>query len=86
MNTKIGEVTVEVKAGLSVSDDTFEACLGLIRIHAKNNGLNGLLIKIPDDDIDHCGVIPICTKEQLDGAVDGLYTAKFCDKKEDNDD
>ena len=82
MNTKIGEVTVEVKEGLSVSDDTFEACLSLIRIHAKNNGLKGLLIKIPDDDIDHCGVIPISTEEQLSCAVDGLYTEKFCDKKE----
>ena len=77
MSTKIGEVTVEVKAGLSVSDDTFEACLSLIRIHAKNNGLKGLLIKIPDDDIDHCGVIPISTEEQLSCAVDGLHSEKF---------
>ena len=32
----IGEVSVEVKAGLSVDEKTFRTCLNLISIYAEN--------------------------------------------------
>lgn len=36
--TLIGEVNVEVKAGLTVDDDTARICMDLLSIYFKNSG------------------------------------------------
>lgn len=71
---KIGEVTVEVKAGLSVDEHTFRTCLDLIAIHAKNKGFKGMLITLHNDNTG-CGVTPISTDEGIKGAIDGYWAA-----------
>lgn len=71
--SKIGEVTVEVKAGLSVDTNTFRTCLDLIAIHGKNEGLRGMIVRFPsDDDFGGCSTIPIFSEEGFMAAIDGL--------------
>lgn len=45
---KIGEIEVEVKAKLSVDESTFYTCMRLIAIHAKDNGLKGMVLRFED--------------------------------------
>lgn len=40
----IGEVSVEVKAGLSVDERTFKTCMDLVSIYARNNGFDGMVV------------------------------------------
>lgn len=45
----VGEVSIEVKAGLSVDEDTFQVCMDLIRLYVRNHGDKGLLVDCRDD-------------------------------------
>lgn len=49
--TVIGEVNVEVKAGLSVDNNTVRICMDLLSIHFRNLGCKGVVLKFNDDDV-----------------------------------
>lgn len=69
-NTKnvIGEVSVEVKAGLSVDERTFRTCMNLIAIHAKNEGLKGMVVRFDDQFLEGCSIKPLETEEEVKAA------------------
>lgn len=71
----IGEVNVKVTAGLYVDDRTFRTCLDLIAIHAKQDGMKGLIMTMPREDLDGCNIFPIFTEQGLDCAFDGLESS-----------
>lgn len=48
----IGEVNVEVKAGLSVDKRTFRTYMDLVAIHAQNEGIKGMVVRFNDQDFD----------------------------------
>ena len=56
MNSKnvIGEVNININAGLSVDERTFHICLDLVTIHAQNEGLKALVLIMPEDNNSHC--------------------------------
>ena len=64
----IGEVSVEVKAGLSVDERTFRTCLNLIAIHAQNEGLKGIVVGFNDSCFEGCSIKPLETEEELKAA------------------
>lgn len=73
----IGNVSVEVKATLSVDEQTFRTCLNLITIHAKQEGIKGIILVFPEDDHEDCvGPFPIFTKDGLDNAFKGLESSE----------
>lgn len=63
----IGEVSVEVKAGLSVDEKTFRTCLNLISIYAENNGAKGIFVNLNDGDYPLVKLIE--TDESLEAAA-----------------
>lgn len=71
MNSKknvIGEVNVEVKAGLLVDERTFRTCLDLIAIHAQNEGLKGIVVGFDDQFFDGCSIKPLETEKEVKAA------------------
>ena len=68
----IGSITVEVKAGLSIDEHTFQTCLDLIAIRARNEGKKGLVITIPDEGEFGCGCTFIPTEKALNRVFDAL--------------
>lgn len=78
--TVIGEVAVEVKAGLSVDQHTFHTCMNLAAIHGHNEGMNGMIV-IFDDELDTgYAIVPLKTKEEIDNV---MYAKFHCgDAKE----
>ena len=50
--TVIGEISVEVKTGLSVDRKTAEICKDLLGIYYKNKGCKGLILWFPEDETD----------------------------------
>ena len=68
----IGSITVEVKAGLSIDEHTFQTCLDLIAIRARNEGKRGLVITIPDEGEFGCGFTFIPTEKALNRVFDAL--------------
>lgn len=77
----IGEVNVEVKAGLSVDKKTFRTCMDLIAIHARNEGLKGMVVRFDDQDIDRCSIKPLMTEEEIRAAL--YVTPDMFKEKED---
>lgn len=65
----IGEVNVEVKAGLSVDKRTFRTCMDLVAIHAQNEGIKGMIVRFNDQDIDRCSIRPLMTEEEVNVAL-----------------
>lgn len=65
----IGEVNVEVKAGLSVDKRTFRTCMDLVAIHAQNEGLKGMVVRFNDQDFDRCSIRPLMTEEEVKAAL-----------------
>lgn len=61
----IGEVNVEVKAGLSVDKRTFRTCMDLIAIHAQSEGIKGMVVRFDDRDINGYSVKPLMTEEDV---------------------
>lgn len=64
----IGEVSVEVKAGLSVDERTFRTCLNLVAIHAQNEGLKGMIVRFDDPFLEGCSIKPLETEEEVKAA------------------
>lgn len=86
MNSKknvIGEVNVEVKAGLLVDERTFRTCLDLIAIHAQNEGLKGIVVRFDDRFLDGCCIKPLETEEEVKAA---FYATPEMFKEKDNED
>ena len=79
----IGEVNVEVKAGLSVDKKTFRTCLNLMAIHAQNEGLKGIVVRFDDRDIDGYSIKPLMTEEDVNAA---LYARPDMFKEKENKD
>lgn len=72
MNDKkniIGEVNVEVKAGLSVDKRTFRTCMDLVAIHAQNEGIKGMVVRFNDQDFDRCSIRLLMTEEEIEAAL-----------------
>ncbi len=65
----IGEINVEVKAGLSVDKRTFKICMDLVAIHAKNEGIKGMVVRFNDQDFDSCSIRPLMTEEEVEAAL-----------------
>lgn len=72
----IGEVSVEVKAGLSVDERTFRTCLNLIAIHAQNEGLKGMVVYFDRNDPEGYSIIPIETDERCSKVWDAVFDRK----------
>ena len=49
--TSIGGISIEVKAGLSVGDETARICMDLLAIYFKNGGCKGVVLKFNDSDV-----------------------------------
>ena len=60
----IGEVSVEVKAGLTVDKKTFKTCMNLAAIHADNQGLKGMVVFFNREDPDGYLMMPLETDER----------------------
>lgn len=65
----IGEVNVEVKAGLSVDKKTFRTCMDLVAIHAQNEGIKGMVVRFNDQDFDRCSIRLLMTEEEIEAAL-----------------
>lgn len=79
----IGEVNVEVKAGLSVDKRTFRTCMDLVAIHAQNEGIKGMVVRFNDQDIDRCSIRPLMNEAEVNAA---LYARPDMFKEKDNED
>ena len=79
----IGEVSVEVKAGLLVDERTFRTCLNLIAIHAQNEGLKGMVVRFDDQFLDGCSIKPLETEEEVKAA---FYAIPDMFKEKENED
>lgn len=79
----IGEVNVEVKAGLLVDERTFRTCLNLIAIHAQNEGLKGMVVRFDDQFFEGCFIKPLETEEEVKAA---FYARPDMFKEKDNED
>lgn len=79
----IGEVSVEVKAGLSVDERTFRTCINLIAIHAQNKGLKGMVVRFDDQFFDGCHIKPLETEEKVKAA---FYAAPEMFKEKESED
>lgn len=62
-NNVIGNVNVEVKAGLSVDNKTARICMDLLSIHFKNLGYKGVVLGFSDGN--GVGVCPLKTEEDV---------------------
>ena len=67
----IGEVSVEVKAGLSVDEKTFRTCLNLISIYAENQGAKGIFVNLNDGSYPLVKLIE--TDESLEAAQNVIF-------------
>lgn len=65
--TTAGEITVDVKAKLSVDFETFATCMTLISIYAKNHGLKGMVV----DFRDNWRTKDLRTEKALEAALSG---------------
>lgn len=76
--TSIGSISIEVKTGLSVGDETARICMDLLAIYFKNGGCKGVVLKFNDSDV---GVQALLS----DNAVDVAMAAPWnCEEKVDN--
>ncbi len=64
----IGEVNVEVKAGLSVDKRTFRTCMDLVAIHAQNEGIKGMVVRFNDQNFDRYSIKLLMTEEEVEVA------------------
>lgn len=79
----IGEVSVEVKAGLSVDERTFRTCMNLVTIHAQNEGLKGMVVRFDDQFLEGCSIKPLETEEEVKAAF--FATPEMFKEKESED-
>lgn len=64
------EITVEVKAKLSVDEQTFYTCLRLIAIYAKEKELEGMVLRFHDRGEPY-SIMPLMTEEDVKRAMYG---------------
>lgn len=63
--TVIGEINVEVKAGLSVDRKTADICMDLLAIYFGNLGHKGVVLDFPKGDMRECAVRELETDEEV---------------------
>lgn len=78
----IGEVNVEVKAGLSVDKKTFRTCMDLVAIHAQSEGIKGMIVTFNACDFDRYSIRPLMTEEEVNAA---LYARPDMFKEKENE-
>lgn len=62
-----GEVVVDVKCKLDVDEETFQTCMRLVTIYAKNQGMKSMIVNFPDD-ITSYGIKFFETQNEVDAA------------------
>lgn len=67
--TVIGEINVEVKAGLSVDKKTAMICMDLLSIYFKNEGCKGIVMRFNDDSLGEVSVIPLLTENEVNATM-----------------
>ena len=67
--TVIGEVAVEVKAGLFVDQHTFHTCMNLATIHGRNEGWEGMIVIFDNKLDDGYAIMPLETKEEVENVL-----------------
>lgn len=82
--TVIGEINVEVKAGLSVDRKTADICMDLLAIYFNNMGFKGAILAFSKDDMCGCSVRPIETDDEVMFAMSALLREKRSKKKEED--
>lgn len=71
--TSIGGISIEVKAGLNVGDETARICMDLLAIYFKNGGCKGVVLKFNDSDV---GVQALLSDNAVDVAMAASWTVK----------
>lgn len=71
--TSIGGISIEVKAGLSVGDETARICMDLLAIYFKNGGCKGVVLKFNDSDV---GVQALLSDSAVDVAMAATWNCK----------
>ena len=61
------DLEIKVKVGLSIDKDTFDTCMYLIAMDAKQNGVKGMVVRF--DDIGGYAITPLLTDEDVDKAM-----------------
>ena len=74
--TVIGEIGIEVKAGLSVDKRTAMICMDLLSIYFKNEGCKGVVIRFNDDSLGEVDTIPLCTENEVNAAMFAKFNCK----------
>lgn len=64
------EITIGIKAKLTVDEQTFYTCLRLIATHAKDKGLEGMVLRFHDRGEPY-SIMPLTTKEDVERAMYG---------------
>lgn len=67
--TVIGEINVEVKAGLSVDEKTARICSDLLSIYFKNRGYSGIVLQFDDYGAGFVKFTGLETNEEVDMAM-----------------
>lgn len=67
--TVIGEINVEVKAGLSVDEKTARVCSYLLSIYFKNRGYSGIVLQFDDCVAGFANFTGLETNEEVDMAM-----------------
>lgn len=80
--TVIGEINVEVKAGLSVDRKTAEICMDLLAIYYSSRDAKGVVLAFPKDDIRGCAVREIETDNEVMFAMRAPLGEKRSKKEE----
>ena len=78
--TVIGEINVEVKAGLSVDRKTAEICMDLLAIYYKNNDAKGVVLAFPDDDMCDVGKQLLMSEQAVEEAMHTAFCSVQLDK------
>lgn len=63
------DISVTVKAKVTIDDQTFRTCLNLIDIHMQNNNMTGMVIASGKYYGGNVGVTPLMTEDELNAAA-----------------
>lgn len=77
MSKTLNNLTINIEAKLSVDDQTFYTCLRLISIYAREQGMEGMVLRFHDRGEPY-SIMPLMTKEDIERA---MY-AKFEESEE----
>ena len=79
--TVIGEINVEVKAGLSVDRKTAEICKDLLAIYYKNKGCKGVILWFPED-VTHIPSYVLGSEDVVNRALRSVTGEPDCNRNE----